>query len=74
MNTQIMVLQAVHDDRLARLHDEADQARLARSTRTETRRLRRVLGRSLVRAGQRIAAEASVPERPIEQLTPAGSR
>jgi hypothetical protein len=37
-------------------------------------RLRRALGNSLVRAGQRIAAEASTPERTIEHLTPAGSR
>jgi|GEM_PF-3353879 len=31
MNTQIQFLQAVHADRLARLHAEAHQARLARS-------------------------------------------
>jgi len=64
MNAQIQYLQAVHEDRLARLHAEARQARLARSSRNDTRRLRRVLGRSLVRAGQRLAAEASGPERP----------
>jgi hypothetical protein len=74
MNAQIQFLQAVHADRLARLHAEAHQARLARSTRTESRRLRRALGRSLVRAGQRIAAESSAPERTLEHLTPAGSR
>jgi hypothetical protein len=74
MNTQIQFLQAVHADRLARLHAEARQARLARPLRTDARRLRRALGRSLVRAGQRIAAEASAPERPIDNLTPAGSR
>jgi len=74
MNTQIRFLQAVHADRLGRLHAEARQARLARSARTDERRLRRALGRSLVRAGQRIAAEAPAPERPIEHLTPAGSR
>ena len=74
MNTQIQFLQAVHADRFARLYAEADQARLARSARTDPRRLRRALGRSLVRAGQRIAAEASAPERPVDNLTPAGSR
>ena len=74
MNTQIQFLQAVHADRLARLHAEARQAGLARSARTDGRRLRRALGRSLIRAGQRIAAEASTPERPVEHLTPAGSR
>ena len=74
MNTQIQFLQAVHADRLARLHAEAHQARLARSLRTDARRLRRALGRSLVRVGQRIAAEASAPERPVDNLTPAGSR
>ncbi len=74
MNTQIQFLQAVHADRLARLHAEARQAHLARSTRTDGRRLRRALGRSLMRAGQRIAAEASAPERTVEHLTPAGPR
>jgi hypothetical protein len=44
MNTRIQFLQAVHADRLARLHAEAHQARLARSAR------------------------------PVEHLTPAGSR
>jgi hypothetical protein len=74
MNAQIQYLQAVHADRLARLHAEAHQARLARPARTDMRRLRRALGRSLVRAGQRIADDASAPERAIEHLTPAGSR
>ena len=74
MNAQIQYLQAVHEDRIARLHREARQARLARSTRTDERRLRRALGRSLIRAGQRIASEATAPERTIEHVTPAGSR
>jgi hypothetical protein len=74
MNAQIEYLRAVHADRLARLHAEAHQARLARPARVDARRLRRALGRSLVRIGQRIAAEASAPERPVEHLTPAGSR
>ena len=74
MNTHIQILQAVHADRLARLHAEAHQARLAPPARSEARRLRRALGHSLVRAGQRIAAEASTADRPIEHLTPAGSR
>ena len=74
MNAQIQYLQALHADRIARLHREARQARLARSTRTDERRLRRALGRSLVRAGQRIAAEATAPERTIEHVAPAGTR
>ena len=74
MNTQIEILQAVHADRIARLYREARQARLARSTRTDERRLRRALGRSPIRAGQRIASEATAPERTIEHVTPAGSR
>ena len=76
MNAQIEYLQAVHADRIARLQAEARearQARLARSARTDERRLRRALGRLLVRAGQRIAAEATAPERTIEHATPAGS-
>ncbi len=74
MNTQIEILQAVHADRLARLHAEAHRERLVRPTRTGTRRLRRALGRTLVRAGQRIAAETSAPDRQIEHLSPAGPR
>ena len=74
MNTQIQFLQAVHADRLARLYAEAYQARLARSAQTDARRLRRALGHSLVRAGRRIAAEATAPERSIDNLTPADSR
>ena len=71
MNAQIQYLQSLHADRIARRHREARQAR---STRTDERRLRRALGRSLVRAGQRIAAEATAPERTIEHVTPAGTR
>ena len=74
MNAQIQYLQALHADRIARLRREARQARLARSTRTDARRFRRTLGRLLVRAGQRIAAEAAAPERSIDHLAPAGSR
>ena len=74
MNAQIQLVLTIHEDRLARLRAEAHRERLARSTRTDGRRLRRALGRSLIRAGQRIAAEASTPERPVEHLTPAGSR
>jgi hypothetical protein len=74
MNTQIQVLQAIHADRLARLHAEAQRARLARAAGTDTRRLRRALGRTIVRAGQRIAAETAAPERSVDHLTPAGLR
>ena len=74
MNSQIQFMLAVHADRLARLHAEARREHLARSSRTDTRRLRRALGRSLVRAGQRLAAEASAQDRSIEHLTPAGPR
>jgi hypothetical protein len=74
MNTQIEYIMAVHAERLARLHVEARRERPVRPARTETRRLRRAIGRSLVRAGQMIAAEASAPERSIDHLTPAGSR
>ena len=56
MNTQILVMQAVHADRLARLHAEAHRARLVRPVPAETRRLRRTIGRSLVRAGQLIVS------------------
>jgi hypothetical protein len=45
MNTQIQFLQAVHADRLARLHAEAHQARLARSLRTDAGRFPLMRGR-----------------------------
>ena len=74
MNAHTEYAWAVHQDRLARLHGEADRARLACSLRTDDRRLRRAVARSLVRAGQRLAAEAAAQDRPIERLTPAGTR
>jgi hypothetical protein len=74
MNAQIQLVLTIHEDRLARLHAEAHRERLARSTRTDGRRFRRTLGRLLVRAGQRIAAETAAPERSIDSLAPAGSR
>ena len=74
VNSQIQYMLTVHADRLARLHAETRQANLVRSTRTDSRRIRRALGRSLVRAGQRIAAETSAPDRQIEHLSPAGPR
>ena len=74
VNSQIQYMLAVHADRIARLHAESRRANLARSTRIDSRRIRRALGRSLVRAGQRIAAETSAPDRQIEHLLPAGPR
>jgi hypothetical protein len=61
---------AVHADRAARLAAEAQEARNARrATRADERRIRRAIGRSIVRLGARIAAEPAV-----ERLQPAGSR
>ncbi len=74
MNAHTEYAWTVHVDRLAQLHREADRARLARSLRTDDRRLRRAVGHSLVRAGQRLAAEAAAQDRPVERLTPAGTR
>jgi hypothetical protein len=74
MNAHILYAWTIHEDRLAHLHAEAERNRLARSVPTDARRLRRTIGRSLVRAGQRLAAEAAAQDRPAERLTPAGSR
>ena len=64
---------AVHADRAARLAAEAQEVRNARATRraprADERRIRRAIGRSLVRIGARIAAEPGA-----ERLQPAGSR
>jgi hypothetical protein len=64
---------AVHADRAARFAAEAHEARNARAARraapADERRIRRAIGRSLVRIGARIAAEPGA-----ERLQPAGSR
>jgi hypothetical protein len=66
----IRVMQAVHEDRAARFHAEAHHARVFREViRSDERRIRRAIGRSIVRVGARIAADPA-PER----LVPAGSR
>jgi len=66
----IRIARAVHADRAARFEAEAQQARLARRASVAgERRVRRALGRSIVRLGERIAADPSA-----ERLVPAGSR
>ena len=63
-------IHAVHADRAARFQAEAQQARIARlASHADERRVRRAIGRSIVRIGARIAADA-----PTERLQPAGSR
>jgi len=65
----IRYVDAVHADRAARFAAEAHQARIVRRPRADERRIRRAIGRSMVRVGARIAADPG-PER----LQPAGSR
>ena len=66
----IRISQAVHADRAARFQAEAQKARVAREApRPDGRRIRRALGRSIVRVGVRIAADPAA-----ERLQPAGSR
>lgn len=70
MNNVIRYIDAIHADRVDRFEAEAQQARIARrAARADERRIRRALGRSIVRVGARIAAEPAP-----EQLQPAGSR
>jgi len=65
VNSPILVLHAAQRDRVARLHAEAAVARLVR--RSPERRLRRALGRSIVRLGERLASE------PAELVSPTRS-
>jgi hypothetical protein len=66
----IHIIQAVHADRAARYQAEAFKARIARrASRADERRIRRAIGRSIVRFGSRIAADPA-PER----FLPAGTR
>ena len=66
----IRMINAVHADRAARFHAEAHHARISCEViRADERRIRRAIGRSIVRVGARIAADPA-PER----LVPAGSR
>ena len=67
MNGQLLALRAAQQDRVARYLAEAEAARLV-GKRSSERRIRRVVGRSIVRLGERLAAE------PAERLTPARSR
>lgn len=70
MSNIIRYIDAIHADRVGRFEAEAQQARIARrAARSDERRIRRALGRSIVRVGARIAAEPAP-----EQLQPAGSR
>jgi hypothetical protein len=76
MSNTIRAINAIHADRAARFGAEArvariaDEARIARrASGADERRIRRAIGRSIVRIGARIAADPA-PER----LVPAGSR
>ena len=61
MNNQIRAIDTIHADRAARFEAEAQQARVARrASRSGERRIRRAVGRSIVRLGARIAADPAV--------------
>ena len=66
----VRYLDAVHADRAARFEAEALRARIAhRAPRADERRIRRAVGRSIVRVGAQIAADPA-----LERLQPAGLR
>jgi hypothetical protein len=65
----IRYVSAIHADRAARFQAEAHHARVARRASRDERRIRRAVGRSIVRVGARIAADPA-----LERLQPAGSR
>ena len=67
MNNAIRAINAIHADRAARFGAEAEQVRIAheihvarRADRPAERRIRRAVGRSIVRLGARIAADPAV--------------
>jgi hypothetical protein len=67
MTNQIRAIDAFHVDRAARFEADAQTARIAAETKAARRaatadghRIRRVLGRSIVRLGARIAADPAV--------------
>ena len=71
------IIHAIHEERIARFEAEARAARIAaearpprvRHERSADRRIRRAIGRSIVRVGERIAADPAQ-----DALRPAGSR
>jgi hypothetical protein len=76
VNNATRYVNAVHVDRAARFAAEAQRHRIAdemridrRASSADERRVRRAIGRSIVRVGARIAADPA-PER----LQPASSR
>ncbi len=67
MNNQIRAINAIHANRAARLEAEAQGARIAAEIRLDRRasgagerRIRRAIGRGIVRLGARIAADPAV--------------
>ncbi len=78
MNQHIDIKRAIHDERIARYRAEARAERFRADARArrgdrqpdaERHAFRRAVGRSIIRFGERIAAERS-----IERLEPTGSR
>ena len=57
LNNDIAVIRAVHADRLSR---DLAAVRIARAKRDSGRSIRRSIGRLMVRAGHRLAAEPSL--------------
>ncbi len=67
MSNQIRAINAIHADRAARFEAEAQRTRVAdeiridrRASGADERRIRRAIGRSIVRLGARIAADPAV--------------
>ena len=67
MNNTIRAIDTIHADRAARFQAEAQRDRIAdqiridrRASSADERRIRRALGRAIVRLGARIAADPAV--------------
>jgi hypothetical protein len=80
VNNAIRAIDAFHADRAARFAAEARRARIAHEIRTarpaarlEGRRIRRAVGRSIVRLGARIAADPAA-ERGVLAVGRSGTR
>ena len=69
VNNTTRAINAIHATRAARFEAEARRASIVRRSSADERRIRRAIGRSIVRVGARIAADPAT-----ERLQPAGSR
>jgi hypothetical protein len=81
VNNAIRAINAIHADRAARFAAEADRDRIAagihaarRAEQARERRIRRAIGRTIVRLGSRIAADPAIERCVLAAAHGGGSR